>query len=101
MKQKLGDKTALLTPAQAKKLAIELLARAMTGDIVKLAKANYRCIYGNNKPVRHEKKAARESAVDAAMDAYEPHRILLDEIGARVIERLFKLADIELNRITG
>jgi hypothetical protein len=97
-RRQLDLSSRLLTPTQAKKLAIELLARAMAPDIVRLAKANYRSIGKHRKLMGAsplELKTAAEATVEAAMDAYEPHRILLDEIGDKTIARLFKLAELE------
>lgn len=82
------------TPSKLKKQAIELLAQAMAPDIVKLAKANMK-VAGRTVKGR-ERRHEVEHAVEVAMDAYEPHRILMDEICDRVVQRAFAIADAEV-----
>lgn len=79
---------------------IESIAKAMLPAVLKLAKANMRCTGKMRRMMgatKLEKKTLIESSVEAAMDAYEPDRVLLD-VSDPVIQRLFKLADAELSR---
>ena len=74
-----------------KQQAVDLLAQAMVGSIVKLAKENLKV-----RGIKNPTKTELSLAVEAAMDAYEPHRVLLDEISDKVIDKLFKQADHRL-----
>jgi hypothetical protein len=78
-----------------KNQAIKLVAQTLVPEIVKLAKANLDCT-GWARESSHAMRM--EVAVDAAMDAYDIHRVLMEELANKIIQMVARLAQKELRQ---